>query len=120
MAKLSELTNERIAQLMEEYGDIKTIKSEIKDWDAEDINKGYGVFDFDNLGILEINRFDYWMFFESDEQAVEQAIKDGVKIIPVDELPETFGRRYLGWIDTPENRRKIAEYAEKYPYDSLV
>ena len=32
--------------------------------------------------------------FDSDEDAVEQAIKDGIKIIPVEELPENFDRKY--------------------------
>ena len=84
------------------------------------MSKGYSVTDFNCLGIYEIEKIDDENVFEDDEEAVEQAIKDGVKIIPEEELPETFGRRYLGWIDTPENRAKIAEYAEKYPYDSLV
>lgn len=51
--------------------------------------------------------------FEDDEEAVQQAIQDGVKLIPVEELPEDFDRRYLGWIDTPENRQRIQEYCAK-------
>ena len=47
------------------------------------------------------------------EPYVEQAIKDGIKIISIDELPKNFDRRYLGWIDTPENRQRIKEYCEK-------
>lgn len=82
--------------------------------------KGYDITNFNNLGIYEIEKIDDENVFESDEDAVEQAIKDGVKIIPVDELPETFGRRYLGWIDTAENRARIEIFANKYPNDSLV
>ena len=33
--------------------------------------------------------------------------------IPEDELPENFDRRYLGWIDTPENRKAIADYCAR-------
>ena len=84
------------------------------------MSKGYAVTDFNGMGIYEIQKIDVENRFEDDEQAVRKAIKDGVKIIPVDELPETFGRRYLGWIDTPENRERIAELAERFPNDDLV
>ena len=40
-------------------------------------------------------------------------VKDGIKIIPIEELPENFDRNYLGWIDTEENRNKIAEYCSR-------
>ena len=84
------------------------------------MSKGYAVTNFDCLGIYEIQKIDEENKFADDAEAVEQAIKDGVKIIPVDELPKTFGRRYLGWIDTPENRERIAELAERFPNDDLV
>lgn len=74
--------------------------------------KGYGIFDFDGTGMLEIQKIDKMNKFVDDESAVEQAIKDGVKLIPIEELPENFERRYLGWIDTPENRRQIRLWCE--------
>ena len=73
-------------------------------------SKGYDIFDFDGTGMLEIEKVDSSNIFADDEAAVEQAIKDGIKIIPVEELPENFDRKYLGWIDTPENRKRIEEY----------
>lgn len=76
-------------------------------------SRGYDIFDFDGTGMLEIEKIDEMNVFDSDDDAVEQAIKDGIKIIPIDELPENFDRRYLGWIDTPENRQRIKEYCEK-------
>lgn len=118
MAKFG-LTEERYKQMRTIYDD-KRIKEVVDDWGVELVNKGYDIFSFDGMDLYEVSRIDDVDAFETDDDAVEQAIKDGVKIIPVDELPETFGRRYLGWIDTPENRAKIAELAEKYPYDSLV
>ena len=75
--------------------------------------KGYDIFDFDGIGMLEIEKIDEENIFTDDEEAVEQAIKDGIKIIPIEELPENFDRRYLGWIDTEENRKKIAEYCSR-------
>lgn len=76
--------------------------------------KGYAITDFDGTGMLEIQKIDDLDIFNNDEEAVEQAIKDGIKIIPIEELPEKFDRRYLGWIDTPENRKKIEECTEKW------
>ena len=75
--------------------------------------KGYDIFDFDGTGMLEIEKIDEENVFTDDEEAVEQAIKDGIKIIPIEELSENFDRRYLGWIDTEENRKRIAEYCSR-------
>ena len=75
--------------------------------------KGYDIFDFDGTGMLEIEKIDEENIFIDDEEAVKQAIKDGIKIIPIEELPENFDRRYLGWIDTEENRKRIAEYCSR-------
>lgn len=113
------LTDERYNQMCNDYPD-EQIEEIVDGWGADLVNKGYDIFSFDGMGIYEISRIDDVNAFETDDDAVEQAIKDGIKIIPVEELPETFGRRYLGWIDTPENRARIAELAEKYPYDNLV
>lgn len=76
------------------------------------INKGYEIFDFDNTGMLEIQKIDEANKFDCDEKAVEKAIEDGVKFIPVEELPENFDRKYLGWIDTAENRKAIENYCK--------
>ena len=76
--------------------------------------KGYVIAAFDFTDMLEVERDDSMDVFEDDEQAVEAAVADGVKIIPVDELPENFDRRYYEWIDTPENRRAIQQYCDKH------
>lgn len=89
------------------------VEEEIQDFTDEQIDKGYDAFEFDGTGMQEILRLDALNTFKTDEEAVSQAIKDGVKIIPVDELPQNFDRRYLGWIDTKENRQAIEEYCEK-------
>lgn len=78
------------------------------------MKKGYDIFNFDGTGLLEIEKIDELDIFESDEEAVGQAIKDGIKIIPIEELPENFDRKYFGWIDTPENRENIKKYCEEY------
>ena len=68
--------------------------------------------DFDGTGMLEIQKDDSSKRFKDDEEATLKAIKDGIKIIPVEELPQNFDRRYLGWIDTVENRKTIQEYCQ--------
>lgn len=112
MGKLG-LTEERYNQLMSLFGDEEEVAERIKDWGLEECNNGYTIFDFDGTGMLEVNKIDSLEVFENDEAAVEQAIKDGVKIIPVEELPENFERKYLGWIDTPENRKRIEEFCRR-------
>ena len=89
------------------------IAEEIQDIPDELLDKGYAISDFDGTGMLEIQKLDVLYTFKNDKEAVSQAIKDGIKIIPVDELPQNFDRRYLGWIDTKENRQAIEEYCEK-------
>ena len=76
--------------------------------------KGYVIAAFNLTDMLEVERDDSMNVFEDDEQAVEATVADGIKIIPVDELPENFDRRYYGWIDTPENRRAIQRYCDQY------
>lgn len=89
------------------------IEEELNCWSDEDISKGYAIFDFDGTGMLEIEEIGCMNAFDGDDdKATEQAIKDGIKIIPIEELPENFERRYLGWIDTPENRKRIKEYCK--------
>lgn len=78
-----------------------------------DMKRGYAIVDFDGMGLFEVQRIDLAGIFKTDDEATEQAIKDGVKVIPVEELPEEFERRYLGWIDTPENRKAIEEFCRK-------
>lgn len=110
------MTREENAKLLQEHHPDWTKEvamAELDDFSDEIIEKGYDIFDFDCTGMLEICPVYALEQFDSDEAAVEQAAKDGVKFIPVNELPESFERRYLGWIDTPENRRAIEEYCSQ-------
>lgn len=105
------LTKERYEQMLKDHkNDKEWVREIVEEWGIENCNKGYDIFDFDGTGLLEINRIDEVNAFEDDEEAVEQAIKDGVKIIPIEELPDNFDRKYLGWIDTKDNRKRITEY----------
>lgn len=75
---------------------------------------GYTIAQHANIG-LEIETITDAGVFEDDAAAVEQAIKDGVKLIPVEELPSGLDKDlcYLGWVDTPENREAIQNYCDK-------
>ena len=107
------LTDKRYKQLLSVGYDDEDIEMFVEDWGVDAVNKGYDIFDFGGEGILEIERIDELQVFDSDREATEQAIKDGVKIIPIDELPKELAEQnlnYLGWIDTPENRKALKEY----------
>ena len=88
-------------------------------WSQKQSERGYDIFDFNGLGLLQIEAIcdcypadDY-----SDEACAYEAQRTGFcKIIPVEELPDSFviggiSRRYFGWIDTPENRERIKNFA---------
>ena len=73
--------------------------------------KGYDIVDRD--GVMEVQRLDSAGVFPDDVSAVNAAIKDGVPIIPVCDLPEDFPYHWLGWLDTPRNWRAIRLLCEK-------
>ena len=108
------LTNKRYTELVSNYGVLETVKEIVGKWGADLCNKGYGIFECFDTGLLEVERIIDTMVFDTDEEAAAQAIKDGVKVIPVEELPENFDMKRLGWIDTPENRAAIVKYTDKY------
>lgn len=87
----------------------------------EEARRGYGIFDFDGTGLLEISRYDivwvgwgedYTTDVDDNDCAIEAERSGFCKIIPVEELPANFDRRYFGWIDTPENRKAIEDYCK--------
>ena len=81
------LTEERYAQMMEYYRNDETIVKEIvESWGVERCNKGYDIFDYDCTGLLDIEAIMDVGAFDDDE-ATKRAEMDGIKIIPVNELP---------------------------------
>lgn len=74
---------------------------------------GYVIVKNAECGAFEVVKDDESDIFETDEQAVEQAIKDGVKIIPENELAK-FPKHELGWVDTVKNRETIRFYTEDF------
>ncbi len=106
------LTEERLTQMLRSWnGDIEQVYTVVEDWGVEKCNKGYDIFNYDGIGLFEIEAINDVDAFD-DEEATKAAIKDGIKIIPIDELPENFDRKFFGWIDTPENRKAIEDYCK--------
>ena len=99
-------------------------------WNKESAKRGYGIFDYDCTGMLEVEAIcacyptdEYEKNLEDgekfDEVCAHEAERTGLcKIIPVEELPENFEHdgnslRWFGWVDTPENRKAIEKYCRK-------
>lgn len=76
-------------------------------------DKGYTVVEYNGTGMLEIQKVNGGMY-GNDAEAVLAAVRDGVKLIPVSDLPDAFPLRRLGWLDTPANRKRIGEYAREH------
>lgn len=106
------LTDERYTQMKSSGYDADDIREIIECWGREQTNAGYGVFDFDGTGLLEVEAIGEIGAFAYDDDAVVAAVADGMNLIPVAELPVNFDRRYLGWLDTPENRAAIKRYCD--------
>ena len=114
MKKIYGVSEARWNQMMEHYNnDKETVKEIIDEWGKQAVDRGWDIFDYDGTGLLEIECIGDVMAFDSDDDAVLAAIDAGIKIIPIEELPENFDRRYFGWIDTPENRKAIEDYCKE-------
>lgn len=100
-------------------------------WDFDDVCNGYILANDQDLptGVLVIMQIDDMQVFGDDHSAAIQAQKDGIKLIPKDELhfePDEDGysdeRSYYDYIDTPENRKLLKEagllreIGQKYGY----
>jgi len=110
---LKKLTIERFEQMIEIFP-LDQIAEIVDEWGFDQVNKGYAVFDYDGTGMLGIEAINDVDAFDGDDEATRQAIRDGIKIIPVEELPDKFPHKWLGWIDTPENRENIEKYTRRY------
>lgn len=90
-------------------------------WTRGQAERRFEIFNFGGLGILGIEAIGdcYPDQNYDDEAAAKEAEKIGYcKIIPVDELPDPFiiygsDRRYFGWVDTLENRKRIEEFVKQ-------
>lgn len=96
------LTEERYNQMMQFYdNDASMVKATVFLWGATKCNKGYDIFSYDGGPVFCIEAIgDVGAF--SDKEAVQHAIEDGIKIIPIAELPENLPNdlKFFGWIDT--------------------
>ena len=111
-------------------------RGKLNGWSDAEIEKGYAIINFDGLGLYIVEEIGDMGTFQRyamehkvdlcvDTLAALQATLDGIKIIPVDELPKSFkihgiDRHYFGWVDTPENRKAIEQYCSKKTYTVTV
>lgn len=91
-------------------------------WSEEQCRRGYDIFDWNGYGLLIVEMLaDVYVGsplqdYVTDDDCVAEAERSGFcKIIPVDELPEHMiedgsDRRWYGWVDTPDNRKRINEF----------
>lgn len=91
-------------------------------WPREACERGYDIFNYDGLGLLEVEAIaDVYLSCDDDEgyddeACAREAERTGFcKIIPIKDIPEDFMvngdyARWFGWVDTPENRKAIEEY----------
>ena len=123
------LNKERLDQMIKYCGGkISFVKEIVDDWGIKRCNKGYDIFNYDGTGLLDVEAIIDVGAFNGDAEAVDEAVKDGIKIIPLEDLPENFDLRWFGWLDTEENRKNIIEYcsdpkhyyvhgnSDKYPW----
>ena len=103
------LTKERFQSLLNYYnGNVDMINSLVKIHGAYLVNKGYDIVADRTTGILKLISLD--MVFKTLQEAVEQAVKDGLRIIPAEEVPDKLREKKEAWLDTYINRQKITEY----------
>lgn len=123
----SEIMKERMLQMLRWFGDDPTLEflhSDLFDaYGPEDINRGYvtGTVYIGGkpTGLKRINTI-LNDIFGSEEEVLQLAQKDGIKIIPESEIPEKFpSEERNGWLDTPECRQMIQELCTNPKYRNL-
>lgn len=88
-------------------------------WPKSEAERGFTIFNYNGTGLLNIEVIGacYRDNMPTDEEASIEAERIGFcKIIPINELPINFRKRYgfFGWVDTPGNRKRIKEFTDMY------
>ena len=103
---------ERIETMLTQYDNMDDVELIVNRYGVDTVNKGYSIKAFNDDGIESVYTLFEVSAFSDDSDAVEAAVKDGVKIIPVGHLPNNFYDRWYGYVDTPENRKRIYKYCK--------
>lgn len=99
------------------YGSFDEVWRVVATYGAEALNKGYTVSICRDPFIRCVYRFEPAKLFYNNTEAATQAEKDGIKLIPVSELPEDsflifdLDKRL---VDTPENREALRRFFAKH------
>lgn len=75
--------------------------------------RGYAIFESDDFSGEHIEKIDEMGIYEDDLEAGKQAEKDGISLIPAEELPKDYPYNCYRFIDTPENREVIKKDYEE-------
>lgn len=120
------LTDERYNQMMERYNyNQQFVKEIVNTYGADNCNRGYIVVNDYTPDLLRIKPiFDVGAFLNVEDAALA-AKENGMKIIPLEELPELIpdSMKFYGWIDTELNRillQKLCDKLTVYVYDNLL
>lgn len=118
LARLYKLKLKKVGYRYPTKGEAK-IAFEEWEWPKTEAERGFTIFDYDGIGLLcvEVITDCYWKDMPTDVEASIEAERIGLcKIIPVSELPANLAEDYkfFGWVDTPDNRKRIKDFADKY------
>lgn len=99
----------RIAEMLKEQADERGCTIEQagealdKEW-GKGGSRGYGVFFSNDSTMAHIERIDELGVYDGDLEAGEQAEKDGMKLIPVNEIPDEYPINAYRYLDNEGNR----------------
>lgn len=114
------IEEQRVYELIDSYyGDFDEVWRVVSTYSEEALNKGYVVASVTNDTLIQgVCFFEPARVFYNNSDAAAQAERDGVKLIPLSELPEDS---YLFFdtdqriVKTPDNRRRLRKFFEKHP-----
>ena len=109
MENIEDRIQEMLIREAEEDGlTVEEIKQTlVEDWGVGG-DRGYGIFVSADSKFLEhIERIDELNVYDGDLEAGEQAEKDGIKLIPLEENPKEYPYNCYRFVDTEENRKAL-------------
>ena len=105
----------RIAEMLKEQADergctVEQAKEALDiEW-GEGGSRGYGVFFSNESEMTHIERIDELGVYDSDLEAGEQAEKDGMKLIPMNEIPDEYPINAYRYLDNERNREILGSF----------
>lgn len=104
----------RIAEMLKEQADergctIEQVKEALDvEW-GEGGSRGYGVFFNNESEMTHIEKIDELGVYDNDLEAGEQAEKDGMKLIPMNDIPDEYPLNAYRYPDSKRNREILEQ-----------